>query len=911
MVTAVAYQELAMPPITRHPTRPLTLLAAGVAALVGLVGPAPSGARAATAPVAFPGAVGVGAAATGGRGGAVYHVTNLDDSGAGSFRDAVSASHRIVVFDVGGYVQLGSAVSVKSNLTIAGQTAPGGGIGIMGREVSFSGASNDIVRDIRFRQGDLDADSGKSGINLLNASTMIFDHVSIEFGQWDDIDAVGATNVTVQNSIDADPIGQQFGAHTETGPFTWYGDLFANAHNRNPLAKANTQYVNNVVYDYQAGYTAGNSSGHFLHDVVGNYFIAGPRTTSASNAYYQLGNQSVYNSGNVLDANRDGALNGSALALGAGATALASPWNATTTALATRTAAAAYTQVTGHAGAVPRDQVDAQVVADTTSLGTAGNLWSHQTATGLGNDGYGTIAGGTAPADTDRDGMPDAWETRYGLNPTDPSDATGDFDRTGYTNIEKYLNGRLDGGYPTAATVHPDVTASFTPGAAWTDTSGNTLQLHGLGIVRVGSTWYGFGENKQGESSSNAAFQSVACYSSTDLAHWTYQRAALSVQASGDLGPNRVVERPKVLYNGSTATYVMYLHIDSSSYGEAKVGVATSTTPCGGYTYRGSFQPLGQQSRDLGLFQDTDGTGYLLTEDRANGLRIDRLSADYLSVTAAVAVFADYEAPAMVKSGGRYWLLASHLSGWSANDNVYATATSLTGGWSAFRPLAPVGTSTYTSQIANVIAVQGSAGTTFVYAGDRWTTADLGSSPLIWLPLTLSGSTAALGWQRSWTLDLAAGTWTGTSNPANGSRHLTAANSGLLMDVSGGSTADGAAVIQWTATGGGNQTWTLTRVTGNVYTLTGTGSAKCLEVPDNSTAQGTRLDIWTCNGGANQQWALTATGSYTSAGSASYTLVNVNSGLVADVVGGATTTGASIEQWPANGGSNQTWTVSG
>jgi hypothetical protein len=397
--------------------------------------------------VAFPGAVGFGSVATGGRGGSVYHVTNLNDSGSGSFRDAVSASHRIVVFDVGGYINLSSAVSVKSNLTIAGQTAPGGGIGIMGREVSFSGSSNVIVRDVRFRQGDLDPDSTKSGINLLNTSNMIFDHVSIEFAQWNNIDSVGATNVTMQYSIDADPIGQQFAAHTETGPYTWYNNLFANAHNRNPLAKANTQYINNVVYDYQAGYTAGNSSGHFTHDVIGNYFIAGPRTTSASNAYYQMSNQAVYNSGNLLDGNKDGTLNGSTLGVGGGATALSSPWASTTASIPAVAAAAAYTNVLALSGALPRDQVDNLVLSDLRSLGTAGNLWSHQSSTGLGNGGYGTIAGGTAPADTDRDGMPDTWEVRFGLNPTNAADATGDFDHTGYTNIEKYVNGLLDGSY--------------------------------------------------------------------------------------------------------------------------------------------------------------------------------------------------------------------------------------------------------------------------------------------------------------------------------------------------------------------------------------------------------------------------------------------------------------------------------
>lgn len=91
--------------------------------------------------------------------------------------------------------------------------------------------------------------------------------------------------------------------------------------------------------------------------------------------------------------------------------------------------------------------------------------------------------------------------------------------------------------------------------------------------------------------------------------------ALLSRTASGDLGPNRVVERPKVIYNSSTKKYVLYMHIDDSSYGEAKVGVATGNSVCGAYTYLGSWQPLGFQSRDIGLFQDDDGSAYLLTED--------------------------------------------------------------------------------------------------------------------------------------------------------------------------------------------------------------------------------------------------------------------------------------------------------
>src|ERR1035438_10354196 len=120
---------------------------------------------------AFPGALGFGANVTGGRGGSVYHVTTLADSGTGSFRDAVSHGSRIIVFDVGGYINLQTAVTCSSGITIAGQTAPGGGIGIMGAEVSFYGKNNIICRHVRFRQGDIhngsnSSNAGESAINL-------------------------------------------------------------------------------------------------------------------------------------------------------------------------------------------------------------------------------------------------------------------------------------------------------------------------------------------------------------------------------------------------------------------------------------------------------------------------------------------------------------------------------------------------------------------------------------------------------------------------------------------------------------------------------------------------------------------------------------------------------------------------
>lgn len=108
-------------------------------------------------------------------------------------------------------------------------------------------------------------------------------------------------------------------------------------------------------------------------------------------------------------------------------------------------------------------------------------------------------------------------------------------------------------------------------------------------MIKVGSVWYMIGENKFGGS----AFQSVNCYSSTNLVDWTFVGAILPLQGSGDLGPSRVVERPKVIFNSNTQQYVMYMHIDSSNYGEAKVGVATSSSVCGSYTYRGASSRWG------------------------------------------------------------------------------------------------------------------------------------------------------------------------------------------------------------------------------------------------------------------------------------------------------------------------------
>jgi beta-xylosidase len=301
--------------------------------------------------------------------------------------------------------------------------------------------------------------------------------------------------------------------------------------------------------------------------------------------------------------------------------------------------------------------------------------------------------------------------------------------------------------------------AAIVPGTAWKDTQGHPIQAHGGGMIKVGSTYYWFGEDKTGESKGNSPFLNVPCYSSTDLAHWKFEANVLTREASGDLGPNRIIERPKVIFNQGTGQYVMYMHVDTPAHTDTRVGVATSSTVCGHYSYRGSSKPLGNISLDLTLFVDEDGSGYLLSDTRTKGLRIYRLSADYLSVVGTVAVLAELEAPALFKLNGRYYLLTSHRTGWNTNDNVYATATSLSGTWSSWKLFAPKGSRTFNSQTTFVLPVVGSQGTTFMFMGDRWIPSSLGTSPYIWLPLTVTGTSVSLAWHDRWFIDTATGLW--------------------------------------------------------------------------------------------------------------------------------------------------------
>jgi hypothetical protein len=150
--------------------------------------------------------------------------------------------------------------------------------------------------------------------------------------------------------------------------------------------------LHKVVYNYQAAYTVANTGGDFSHDIINNYFIAGPSTTSAGDEYFQIdSNQKAYVSGNFLDSNKDGVLNGATANTAGSAAVLSSPWASNSLSMATLSASQAYASVIANAGASPRDSVDAYVVSTVQSLGKSGAIITNQASTGLANSGYGTL----------------------------------------------------------------------------------------------------------------------------------------------------------------------------------------------------------------------------------------------------------------------------------------------------------------------------------------------------------------------------------------------------------------------------------------------------------------------------------------------------------------------------------------
>ncbi|QRV90669.1 pectate lyase [Ceratobasidium sp. AG-Ba] len=376
--------------------------------------------------LAFPRAEGFGANAIGGRGGSrsVRRPQEINQSSAvltkshfsGSFRDAVGQLKRIVVFAVGGVIKISNRIVLSPYVTIAGETAPGGGITIYGNGLLNSNAHHAITRYIRFRMGK-GADSGKDDITISDGHDMVFDHISVSWGR-DETFSIngGVSNVTISDSI----IAQGLETHscgglmqTDTGG-NWGGG---------------------------GGYIAGDSDGQSYANIMNNVSISGP-STSVSPFTRGNANFRTYVSRNYYDPNKNGVLDGWELLSQStdnypGVDFKSTRYNYSTvkTLLAPL---GAYAKIVASVGASKaRDNVDTQLINQVKSLGKSGALISDETVSPWSSGG--PIAGGTAPTDTDGDGMPDSWESANGLNPKS-NGAMPDKNGDRCANIENYIN---------------------------------------------------------------------------------------------------------------------------------------------------------------------------------------------------------------------------------------------------------------------------------------------------------------------------------------------------------------------------------------------------------------------------------------------------------------------------------------
>ncbi len=425
-----------------------------------------SNALAADAPhvPAFPGAEGYGSVARGGRGGKVIAVTNLNASGPGSFQAACEAEGpRIVVFKVAGTID-GNIRIRNDHITVAGQTAPGHGICLKG--TVFLDASDVIIRYIRVRN-DPSANPDSDTIFGRYRKNIILDHVSASWSTDEVFSLYHNENVTVQWCMiteacpKKDSDSHRFGGIWGNNYCTMHHNLIAHNNSRNPRWASGcgfNDYRNNVLYNwgYQSCYGA---EAHQRGDrrnppiefstinMVANYDKPGPATASGASdriaepsarsdddkGSWYVAENVVVGSPEVTEDNWKGVDGDDYIKLD-------SPWPAM--AIDQETPEEAYQTVLEHAGcSLPnRDAVDKRMIEEVRT-GTAryGNNGIITTPSDVG--GWPTLTTGPVPEDSDGDGMPDAWESRYGLDPKDGSDGPQDKDGDGYTNVEEYLNG--------------------------------------------------------------------------------------------------------------------------------------------------------------------------------------------------------------------------------------------------------------------------------------------------------------------------------------------------------------------------------------------------------------------------------------------------------------------------------------
>jgi len=415
-------------------------------------------------PLAFPTAEGFGRYTSGGRGGQVLEVTNLQDNGPGSLRAAIETSGaRTVVFRISGTIILQSPLQIThDNITIAGQTAPGDGICLRDYPVWIA-ANNVIIRFIRSRLGDVHKLS-EDAISCIRQKNIIVDHCSFSWG----IDEVASfwdnENTTVQWCIISESLSHSFhhkGDHGYGGIWggmgaTFHHNLLAHHSSRNPRfngsryhkepEKEVVDFRNNVIYNWGFNSAYGGEGGYF--NIVANYYKYGPATKPKNRIVepwddkgkWFIQDNFVFGFPDITDNNWAGGVQGKYI------TGIRTDSPHPTEPVITQSAEQAYELVLAHAGATfpKRDPVDQRVLKEVRDgTATYGGIWGAKSGIIDSQDqtgGWPELHSTPAPQDSDHDGMPDEWELEHGLNPLDSEDRNGDPDHDGFTNLEEYLN---------------------------------------------------------------------------------------------------------------------------------------------------------------------------------------------------------------------------------------------------------------------------------------------------------------------------------------------------------------------------------------------------------------------------------------------------------------------------------------
>lgn len=433
---------------------------------------------------------------------------------------------------------------------------------------------------------------------------------------------------------------------------------------------------------------------------------------------------------------------------------------------------------------------------------------------------------------------------------------------------------------------------AIVPAGDWKTTDGKLVSATEGGIIQVGATWYLWGLDR---SKNNHSFEGVNLYSSPDLVHWTFVRQILKKTSDPLLDNGAVIERAKILQNQSTGKFVMWMHYEGhDAYSVAEVAYAVADEIDGDYVLKEHFRPLTLDSRDLNVYQDTDGSAYLLCTTKGNqNVSLFALDASYTKVTKELFrgnASDDFECEghSIVKSGGYYFWLMSWCSGWDFNDNHYYYSKSLAGPWTAGGNIAPAGAKTYESQVGWAFPMPGDDGTNFVYMGDRWSVNNFSASRMVMLPLQVKGTKVTLPWHDRWYPARDSGWTAGGAQLPDGVYQIRVRQTGKVLQPVTVSTSASPRVQQVAATGAESQNWRIENMGGSNFRVTSVSNGLRLDVNGGSREVGAALLTYADNGAANQRWHVVATED------GFWRFVNVNTlGKAIQIDGASTANGAA------------------